>query len=234
MSTTPSKPRVALIGTGGTISSIALDSLDVLDYPDVSRKMKPAEIVERTPELARFAELVPINFREVGSTAIGPADWLELLKLIHATEAGSGGFDGYVILHGTSTLEETAYFLSRVLTGHQPVVLTCAMRPASALSPDGPQNLLDALTVSRQAQAGVFVVCGGCVHSAAYVQKVHPYRLDAFSSGDAGPVGFVEEGRVRWTADSWGPKIQRPVVELTAETRLFFTSSVARLHSCGP
>ena len=77
MSTPPSKPRVAVIGTGGTIASLALDSLDVLDYPDVSRKMKPAEIIDRTPELERFAEIVPINFREVGSTAIGPADWLE-------------------------------------------------------------------------------------------------------------------------------------------------------------
>jgi L-asparaginase len=87
MSIAPSKPRVALIGTGGTISSIALDSLDVLDYPEVSRKMRPAEIMERTPELSRFAELVPLTVREVGSTAIGPADWIELLQLIHATEA---------------------------------------------------------------------------------------------------------------------------------------------------
>jgi L-asparaginase len=125
MSTTPSKPRVALIGTGGTISSIALDSHDVLDYPDVSRKMKPSEIIDRTPELARFADLVPINFREVGSTAIGPADWLELLQLIHATEARDGGFDGYVILHGTSTLEETAYFLNLTLKKTKPIMCPC-------------------------------------------------------------------------------------------------------------
>ena len=101
MNATTAKPRVALIGTGGTISSIALDNLDVLDYPDASRKAQPAEIIGRTPELARFADVVPINFREVGSTAIGPADWLELVQLIHQTEAQNGGFDGYVILHGT-------------------------------------------------------------------------------------------------------------------------------------
>ena len=106
MSATNAKPRVALIGTGGTISSIATDSLDVLDYPDASRKAQPAEIIGRTPELARFADVVPINFREVGSTAIGPADWLELVQLIHQTEAQNGGFDGYVILHGTATLDK--------------------------------------------------------------------------------------------------------------------------------
>ena len=145
MNTTPSKPRVALIGTGGTISSIAIDSLDVLDYPDVSRKIKPAEIIDRTPELARFADVVPIDFREVGSTAIGPTDWLELLQLIHATEAQGDGFDGYVILHGTATLEETAYFLNLTLKIKPTVVLVGAQRPPSAVSSEGPMNLLAAV-----------------------------------------------------------------------------------------
>ncbi|HEX5697373.1 MAG TPA: asparaginase, partial [Rhodoferax sp.] len=109
---------------------------------------------------------------------------------------------GVVITHGTDTLEETAYFLHAVLPAalqlHKPVVLTCAMRPASALAPDGPQNLLDAVAVALTPGAcGVVVVCAGVVHAALAVQKVHVYRPDAFSSGDAGPLGFVEEGRLR-------------------------------------
>jgi L-asparaginase len=111
---------------------------------------------------------------------------------------------GVVITHGTDTLEETAYFLHAVLppelVGRKPVVLTCAMRPATAMAPDGPQNLMDAFAVALTAgAAGVLAVCAGTLHSAVDVQKVHPYRLDAFSSGDAGPLGFVEENALRLT-----------------------------------
>jgi L-asparaginase len=105
-----------------------------------------------------------------------------------------------VITHGTDTIEETAFFLQSVLPSDKPVVLTCAMRPSTALNPDGPQNLRDALSVAMDPNAkGVLVVCAGLVHAADHVQKIHPYRLDAFSSGDAGPVGSVENVRVRWT-----------------------------------
>ena len=102
-----------------------------------------------------------------------------------------------VVTHGTDTLEETAYFLQRVLAPAKPVVLTAAMRPATSRLADGPQNLADA-SPSRWPRAGargVVVVVAGTVHSALDVRKVHPYRLDAFGSGDAGPIARVEEGR---------------------------------------
>ena len=199
MSTPPSKPRVAVIGTGGTISSISFDSLDVIDYPDVGRKIKPGEIVERTPELARFAELVPINFRDVGSTAIGPADWLELLKLIHATEAQSGGFDGYVILHGTSTLEETAYFLNLTLKIKATVVLVGAQRPPSAVSSEGPMNLLAAVRTAIDPKAkglGVLVVLNDEIQAAREVTKVSTYRVNTFRTPDFGVLGQVDGDQV--------------------------------------
>jgi L-asparaginase len=105
---------------------------------------------------------------------------------------------GLVITHGTDTLEETAFFLHSVLAPSKPVVLTCAMRPATALAPDGPQNVRDAIVVAATPGAsGVVVVCAGTLHNALDVQKVHTYRLDAFDSGDAGPLGYVEEGSVR-------------------------------------
>ncbi|EKD97678.1 MAG: hypothetical protein ACD_23C00781G0001 [uncultured bacterium] len=88
--------------------------------------------------------------------------------------------------------------LPAALQLHKPVVLTCAMRPASALSPDGPQNLLDAVALARTPGAcGVVAMCAGVVHGALAVQKVHVYRTDAFGSGDAGPLGFMEEGVLR-------------------------------------
>jgi L-asparaginase len=103
-----------------------------------------------------------------------------------------------VVTHGTDTLEESAYFLQRVLAPRKPVVLTAAMRPATALLTDGPQNLLDAVCVARSAGAsGVVAVLAGQVHSGLDLRKLHTYRLAAFSSGDAGVIAQVEEGRLR-------------------------------------
>jgi L-asparaginase len=109
---------------------------------------------------------------------------------------------GVVITHGSDTLEETAFFLHAVLPNglqlHKPVVLTCAMRPASALVPDGPQNLMDAVAVALTSGAcGVMALCAGTLHSALDIQKIHTYQLAAFSSGDAGALGYVEEGVLR-------------------------------------
>jgi L-asparaginase len=105
---------------------------------------------------------------------------------------------GLVITHGTDTLEETAYFLHAVLAPVKPVVLTGAMRPATSAAADGPQNLADALAVAASPMAhGVCVAFAGTVHAGVDVQKVHSYRLDAFSSGDTGPLAYVEEGRLR-------------------------------------
>ena len=107
---------------------------------------------------------------------------------------------GIVVTHGTDTIEETAYFLSQALKPTKPVVLTCAMRPSTAVLSDGPQNLLDACVLASLSTdaPGVWVVALGTVHAADAVHKLHPYRLDAFSSSESGPMGFVEEGKVRW------------------------------------
>src|SRR5258708_10909145 len=81
-------PRIAVIGTGGTISSLGASSMDVLDYPDFGQKLSGEELLDRFPETRLVAEPVPVTFRQVGSTAIGPADWLELRALIHRIAGG--------------------------------------------------------------------------------------------------------------------------------------------------
>src|SRR5215208_1270239 len=125
-------PRIAVIGTGGTISSLGASSLDVLDYPDFGRKLTGEGLLDKFPETRLVAEPVPVTFRQVGSTAIGPKDWIELRELIHRTARDDPSIAGFIIPHGTATLEETAFFLNLTLATPQPVVLVGAQRPASA------------------------------------------------------------------------------------------------------
>jgi L-asparaginase len=126
------------------------------------------------------------------------ATWQVLARAV-AAELDRPEVGGIVITHGTDTLEETAWFLQRVLAPGKPVVITAAMRPATALNADGPQNLLDAVCVASDRHAcGVLVAFAGSVHEAAQVRKVHSYRVDAFASAEGARVGVVEEGAVRW------------------------------------
>jgi L-asparaginase len=111
----PARKRIAVIGCGGTISSVAESILDVLDYPETGRKLTVEEVLEGIPELARFAECLPIPFRAVGSSAIGPQEWRELAEIIGQTIERDPEIAGFVLPHGTATIEETAYALHLVL-----------------------------------------------------------------------------------------------------------------------
>lgn len=103
-----------------------------------------------------------------------------------------------LITHGTDTLEETAFFLHQSLSVSCPVVLVSAMRPASSAFADGPANLHDAMALlAHDGVTGVCAVSAGKVHGAPEVQKMYPYQIDAFSSGETGPLALVEEGRIR-------------------------------------
>src|ERR1700730_17372606 len=144
-------PRIAVIGTGGTISSIGPSSLAVLDYPDFGQKLACEALLDRFPETRLVADPLPVTFRQVGSTAIGPADWLELRALIHRIAHDEPDIAGFVIPHGTATLEETGFFLNLTLNVAQPVVLVGAQRPASALGSDAGMNLVNALRVAGSA-----------------------------------------------------------------------------------
>src|SRR5256714_2125839 len=188
-------PRIAVIGTGGTISSLGNGSLDVLDYPEFGEKLTSEALLDRFPETRQVAEPVPITFRQVGSTAIGPADWLELRTLIHRTAGEDPDLAGFVIPHGTATLEETAFFLNLTLGVSQPVVLVGAQRPASALGTDAGTNLVNALQVAGCEEArgkGVLVVLNNEIHPARDVVKTSTYRVQTFRSLDYGPLGHVD------------------------------------------
>ena len=190
-----SLPRIAVIGTGGTISSLGASSMDVLDYPDFGQKLTSEALLDRFPETRLVAEPVPVTFRQVGSTAIGPAEWFELRDLIHRIAREDRGVAGFVIPHGTATLEETAFFLNLTLGVSQPVVLVGAQRPASALGTDAGTNLVNALQVAGCEEAhgkGVLVVMNNEIHPARDVVKTSTYRVQTFRSLDFGALGHVD------------------------------------------
>jgi len=195
--------KIVFLGTGGTIAGTSRNASDNVGYK--AAQVSVAQLLLDIPGLDVALDghtLVSEQVAQVNSKDMGWAQW-SALAFRAAHYLALPYVAGLVITHGTDTLEETAYFLSCVLPSgllaSKPVVLTCAMRPATSLSPDGPQNMRDAVVVARaEAARGVLVVCAGTIHSARDVQKVHTYRLDAFGSGDAGPLGFVEEGVVRW------------------------------------
>jgi L-asparaginase len=194
--------KIVVLGTGGTIAGTAARAGDNLGYS--AAQVGVAELLAAVPGMAEVLKgdtLLAEQVAQVDSKDMSFAIWTTLALRVQRYLA-QDDVCGVVITHGTDTLEETAYFLHALLPAalqlRKPVVLTCAMRPASALSPDGPQNVMDAVALARTPGAcGVMAVCAGVVHGALTVQKVHVYRTDAFSSGDAGPLGFMEEGVLR-------------------------------------
>jgi len=194
--------NVVVLGTGGTIAGTASSVSDNIGY--TAAQVAVEQLVAAVPGLTDVLQghaLHSEQVAQVDSKDMRFDIWRTLARRV-AHHLAQPQVAGVVITHGTDTLEETAYFLHAMLPAElvnaKPVVLTCAMRPASSLNPDGPQNLKDAVAVALSAGAhGVVVVCAGTVHGALEVQKTHTYRLDAFSSGDAGPLAYVEEGSVR-------------------------------------
>jgi L-asparaginase len=188
-------PRIAVIGTGGTISSLGASSLDVLDYPDFGQKLSCEALLERFPETRLVADPVPVTYRQVGSTEIGPKEWIELRAMIHRISRDDPAIAGFVVNHGTATLEETGFFLNLTLGVAQPVVLVGAQRPASALGSDAGMNLVNALRVAGSHEArgkGVLAVLNDEIHAARDVVKTSTYRLQTFRSIDFGALGHVD------------------------------------------
>lgn len=198
-----SERKIVVLGTGGTIAGTSPHAGDNIGY--TAAQVGVEQLLAAVPGLQRAARgpLVAEQVSQIDSKDMDGAVWHALASRC-AHHLADPEVQGVVITHGTDTLEETAWFLHEVMGGLvKPVVLTCAMRPATALAPDGPQNLLDAVAVAATPGArGVVAVAAGEVHGARNVQKVHPYRVHAFSSGECGPIGWVEEGSVR-LAQPW-------------------------------
>jgi L-asparaginase len=187
------RPRVVLIGAGGTISSLGRHALD-WEYMDLGRRQEPEELLERFPEATREADVVPVRFRPMSSAKLGPPEWLEINDLVHAVVERERP-DGVVLTHGTATLEETAYFLGLALKVDVPMVLVGSQRPANMISSDAAMNLLGAVRVagSREARGlGVLVLLNDEIQAAREVTKASTSRLETFRSPDLGMLGYAD------------------------------------------
>jgi len=182
---------VVVLGMGGTIAGTSPVPGDDSRYE--AARLGAAELLAALPGLGQ--PLACEQVAQLDSKDMDYPSWRRL-ALCAAHHLARPEVAGVVVTHGTDTLEETAYFLHRVLVAAKPLVLTAAMRPATSREADGPRNLSDAVSLARHAGArGVVVAMAGQVFGALDVRKVHPTRLDAFGAGDAGPLA-------RWEGDS--------------------------------
>lgn len=179
------KPRIALLATGGTIAGTAGAATDTRDY--AAGRLGPDALIAAVPQLADLARLDAFPLFGIDSKDMTPQHWLELSRRVQAL-VDDPAIDGIVVTHGTDTLEETAYFLHITVTTTKPVVMTAAMRPATALSADGPLNLYQAVELACRpvaARAGVLAVLGDRILPAATIAKRHPCAVDAFTRDGA-------------------------------------------------
>ncbi|KAK3111478.1 hypothetical protein LTR53_013225 [Teratosphaeriaceae sp. CCFEE 6253] len=184
-----SLPNITLFATGGTIAGQGTSSTKN-DHYAVSAST--SDLLAAVPEVLTHANIAHHALTAVVSENITQTILLQLHKAI-AAELLKPDVAGVVLTHGTNTLEETAFFLELTLRTSKPVVCTAAMRPATAISADGPANLLQSVVLATAASArdrGVLVAMNDKIASAAYTLKTHANNPASFSHSDAGTLGY--------------------------------------------
>jgi L-asparaginase len=212
-------PRVIVLSTGGTIAGSSKSSTDTTDY--VSGQKTGNELVRAVPEIAAIADVTVDQVANVKSPDLTNAHLLLISKAVSKYLADDS-VRGVVITHGTSTLEETAIFLDLTVRSDKPVVLVGAMRPASAISADGPFNLLQAVALAVNPQArgrGVMIVANDRIGSAMYTTKTNTLAVDTFRAAEQGMLGVFVGPTPKFF---YGPaKVPgQPKFDISATTRL--------------
>lgn len=185
---------VYILGTGGTISA-AGDGGNTTNYLD--GKFGVSDLVAGIKGIEQLAQIEYEQVLNVLSDDITEKDWRYLAARIDELAAREE-IAGFVITHGTNTMEETAFFLNLTLKTDKPVVITGAMRPATANSADGPQNLYEAVALAASKEArgfGVMTVFADGIYAGSTMSKVNSFRPDAFSSRDFGCIGYMQDCR---------------------------------------
>jgi L-asparaginase len=213
------KPSVRILATGGAIAGTKAGAQS---YGYKSGSFSVDDLMGAVPQLKDVAELDGEQVANIGSQDMNDQVWLKLAHRVNELLASSD-VDGVVITHGTDTMEETAFFLDMVTKSEKPVVLVGSMRPATAVSADGPGNLLNAVAVAASPGArgrGVLVALNGEVHAARNVTKTDTTNVDTFKSLNRGPVALVHTGKIDWFERMDRPHTANTEFGLTGLTRL--------------
>ena len=196
-SPTAARPTVWVLSTGGTIAGTGASPTDLSNYK--AGTLSGQALVDAVPQIRQFADIKVEQVANVVSSDITLELWLKLAQRINRILADDPGVAGVVVTHGTNTLEETAYFLNLTVKSDRPVVLVGSMRPATAISADGPLNLLNAVrtAIARDARGkGVMVVMNDEINGARDVTKTNTLRVETFRSPELGALGYVDEDKV--------------------------------------
>ena len=191
------KPKIKVLATGGTIAGAQASSSEV-GYK--SGTFSVDDLIKAVPQLKDVADLTGEQVANIGSQTMNHDVWLKLAKRVNDVLKDSAT-DGVVITHGTDTLEETAYFLSLVVKSDKPVVLVGSMRPATAISADGPANLYNAVALAASPEArgrGPMIVIDDEIHYAREAQKTNTTELDTFHSPNRGRAGVMNVGKIEF------------------------------------
>ena len=189
------KPKIVVLATGGTIAGVG-EAGKTAGYKPGS--LTAEELLAAVPELANVAEIEAIQVCNVNSDDITAEVWLTLANTINEM-AQDPEIKGFVITHGTDTMEETAYFLNLTVKTDKPVVLTGSMRPATSISADGPMNLYESVCVAASDDAvgqGVLIVFSDRIYAARTAAKTSTYSVTALAAGETGSIGIVRDEMV--------------------------------------
>lgn len=188
-----SPPRIRILATGGTISAVQSQPAG---SSFKSGRLSVQTLIASVPDLDKLASLSMEQVCNIGSQTMNNEIWLKLARRVNEVLTDPN-VDGVVITHGTDTMEETAYFLSLVVHSEKPVVMVGAMRPATALSADGPMNIYNGVALAANPNARgrrVLVVSNDEIHYAREVAKKNNIRVDALDSPDRGRAGIINAG----------------------------------------
>jgi L-asparaginase len=187
-------PRIKVLATGGTIAGAQTSQAEA-GYKSGSFSVD--DLIKAVPQLKNIAEMSGEQVANIGSQTMNHEVWLKLGARVNEV-LKSDDTDGVVITHGTDTMEETGYFLSLVVKSDKPVVLVGSMRPATAISADGPINLYNAVALAGNPESkgrGPLIVLNDTIHYAREAQKMHTTRMDTFQSPNRGIAGMMNTGK---------------------------------------
>jgi L-asparaginase len=191
--------RVRIVATGGTIAGAQAKAGE---YGYKAGAFDVQQLIDAVPNLGKLAVISGEQVVKIGSQDMNDEVWLKLANRVNAI-VNSPDYDGVVITHGTDTLEETAYFLSLVTHSDKPIVMVAAMRPATAVSADGPGNLYNAVAAAANPLArgrGVLISLNDELDYARNATKTNATRVQTFASVNRGPAALANTGTINWFA----------------------------------